>query len=78
MEEVGEGAERPTCSRRGLQDVRAAREEANDNVKFLKPLRRHLEKLSLMDDFPALVRLGGLAAPHCGAGQGEMHGGPLS
>ncbi len=39
------------------QEVQEAREEANDNVKFLKPLRRYLEKLSTMDDFTALVDL---------------------
>lgn len=38
------------------QDVEAALLEATDNVRFLAPLRRHLEKLSLMDDFVALVR----------------------
>jgi len=39
-----------------FRDVEAALLEAADNVKFLAPLRRHLEKLSLMDDFVALVR----------------------
>lgn len=38
-----------------LQDVDAARQEAIDNVKFLKPLRRFLEKLNAMDDFVALA-----------------------
>eukprot|EP00879_Flechtneria_rotunda_P025577 GHRR01027187.1.p1 GENE.GHRR01027187.1~~GHRR01027187.1.p1 ORF type:complete len:279 (-),score=71.24 GHRR01027187.1:540-1376(-) len=40
-----------------LQDVEAARQEANDNVTFLKPLRRYFEKLSVMDDFVALSEL---------------------
>lgn len=35
--------------------MQAALAEASDNVRFLTPLRRHLEKLSLMDDFVALV-----------------------
>jgi dynein heavy chain, axonemal len=39
------------------QDVEAARCEANDIVKFLKPLRRYFEKLNMMDDFTALVDL---------------------
>lgn len=37
-----------------LQDVQAARQEAADNVRFLEPLRRILEKLNKMDDFVAL------------------------
>jgi dynein heavy chain len=41
------------CTR--VQDVDAARQEANDNVRFLKPLRRFLEKLNSMDDFVALA-----------------------
>lgn len=40
-----------------FQEVEAARAEANDNVKFLRPLRKYLEKLNLMDDFPALADL---------------------
>lgn len=40
-----------------LREVEAARQEANDNVKFLKPLRRYLERLNTMDDFPQLVDL---------------------
>jgi dynein heavy chain len=39
------------------REVEAARSEANDNVKFLKPLRKYLDKLNLMDDFPQLVDL---------------------
>jgi hypothetical protein len=39
-----------------LQEVEAALLEAADNVRFLAPLRRHLERLSMMDDFVALVR----------------------
>lgn len=38
-----------------LQEVEAGRAEANDNVKFLKPMRRYLDKLNMMDDLPALV-----------------------
>jgi dynein heavy chain len=38
-----------------LQDVEAARQEASENVKFLKPLRRFLEKVNTMDDFVALA-----------------------
>lgn len=37
-----------------LQDVQAARQEATENVRFLEPLRRMLEKLNTMDDFVAL------------------------
>jgi dynein heavy chain len=39
------------------QDVQAAREEANDNVRFLKLLRKNLDKLNLLDEFVALVPL---------------------
>lgn len=39
----------------GVQDVEAARHEANENVKFLKPLRKYLEKLNTMDDFVGLT-----------------------
>jgi hypothetical protein len=35
--------------------VEAALLEAADNVRFLAPLRRYLEKLSAIDDFVALV-----------------------
>jgi hypothetical protein len=38
-----------------LQDIEAARQEASENVKFLKPLRRFLEKINTMDDFVALA-----------------------
>ena len=44
-------------ARRLLQEIELAREEANDNVKFLQPLRKYLEKLNGMDDFQALVDL---------------------
>lgn len=44
-----------TC--RLLKDVSAACTEANDIVKYLKPLRKYLEKLNSMDDFPALIEL---------------------
>jgi hypothetical protein len=37
------------------QEVEAALLEAADNVRFLAPLRRYLEKLSAIDDFVALV-----------------------
>ncbi len=40
-----------------FREVDAARQEANDNVKFLKPLRKYVEKLNMMDDFPLLVDL---------------------
>jgi dynein heavy chain, axonemal len=40
----------PTVLPVGLQ-------EANDNVKFLKPLRKYLEKLNMMDEFQALAEL---------------------
>lgn len=33
------------------KEVEAAREEANDNCKFLRPLRKLFEKLDAMDDF---------------------------
>ena len=39
------------------QEVEAALAEAVDNVRFLTPLRKHLEKLSTMDDFVALADL---------------------
>ncbi|KAL6747291.1 flagellar outer dynein arm heavy chain beta [Haematococcus lacustris] len=38
-----------------FQEVELARHEANDNVKFLKPLRKYLEKLNQLDEFTALV-----------------------
>jgi dynein heavy chain len=34
--------------------VQAARQEATENVRFLEPLRKLLEKLNTMDDFVAL------------------------
>lgn len=40
-----------------FQEVERARTEANENVKFLKPLRKYLTKLEEMDEFPALVDL---------------------
>lgn len=40
----------PVC----LQDVQAAQQEAAQNVCFLEPLRKLLEKLDTMDDFVAL------------------------
>ncbi|PNW78281.1 hypothetical protein CHLRE_09g403800v5 [Chlamydomonas reinhardtii] len=40
-----------------FREVEAAQQEANDNVKFLKPLRKYLDKLNMMDDFPMLVDL---------------------
>lgn len=40
-----------------LKDVNTACLEANDTVKYLKPLRKYLEKLNSMDDFPALTEL---------------------
>ena len=39
------------------QDVQAAQEEATDNVRFLKLLRKNLDKLNLLDEFVALVPL---------------------
>lgn len=33
------------------------RGEANDNVKFLRPLKKYLEKLNGLDEFVALVEL---------------------
>jgi dynein heavy chain len=38
-------------------EVERARTEANENVKFLKPLRKYLTKLEEMDEFTALVDL---------------------
>lgn len=38
-------------------EVQGARQEANSNVKFLKPLKKYLEKLNQLDEFPALVDL---------------------
>ena len=40
-----------------FREVEAARSEANDNVKFLKPLKKYLEKLNMLDEFTALVDL---------------------
>lgn len=40
-----------------FQEVEQARLEANDNVKFLKPLKKYLEKLNQMDEFVVLVDL---------------------
>jgi dynein heavy chain len=37
-----------------MQDVQAARQDATENVRFLEPLRKLLEKLNTMDDFVAL------------------------
>ena len=45
------------CVCRLLKDVGAACTEANDTVKYLKPLRKYLEKLNSMDDFVALIEL---------------------
>ena len=38
-------------------EVAAAREEANDNLKFLKPMKRQFEKLEICDEFPELLGL---------------------
>lgn len=46
-----------------LQEVESALLEAADNVRFLAPLRRHLEKFSALDDFVALVRSWGKETP---------------
>ena len=40
-----------------MKDVTTACLEANDTVKYLKPLRKYLEKLNSMDDFTALTEL---------------------
>ena len=40
-----------------LKDVGAACTEANDTVKYLKPLRKYLEKLNNMYDYVALIEL---------------------
>ena len=37
------------------KDVAVSRVEANENVKFLKPLKKFFEKLNLSDDFAMLV-----------------------
>eukprot|EP00878_Enallax_costatus_P014708 GHUV01015385.1.p1 GENE.GHUV01015385.1~~GHUV01015385.1.p1 ORF type:complete len:890 (+),score=327.73 GHUV01015385.1:1824-4493(+) len=52
--ELAQSAYHPAFERL-IQDVEAARHEANENVKFLKPLRKYLEKLNTMDDFVALT-----------------------
>jgi len=39
------------------REVALTRAEANDNIRYLRPLKRYLEKLSTMDDFPMLVEL---------------------
>ena len=41
-----------TC--RLVKEVEAGKAEANDNVRYLAPLRKLLEKLSQLDDFQAL------------------------
>lgn len=38
-----------------MQDVQVALQDATDNVRFLEPLRKLLEKLNTMDDFVALA-----------------------
>ena len=43
--------------KRLCEDVGKARVEANDNVRFLKPLDPYFQKLSFGDEFPALVEL---------------------
>lgn len=40
-----------------IEELESSRAEANDNVKFLKPLLKPLEKLNMLDEFPALVEL---------------------
>ena len=40
-----------------MKEVTTACGEANDTVKYLKPLRKYLEKLNSMDDFTALTEL---------------------
>ena len=45
-----------TCGRL-LKDVNIACLEANDTVKYLRPLRKYLEKMNSMDDFTALIEL---------------------
>ncbi len=45
------------CACRLFQEVELARQEANDNVKFLRPLRKYLDKLNMLDEFTALVDL---------------------
>ncbi len=47
----------PLPHHRLFHEAELAREEANDNVKFLQPLRKYLDKLNMMDDFQALVDL---------------------
>ena len=37
-----------------MKEVEAGKAEANDNVRYLAPLRKLLEKLSQLDDFQAL------------------------
>eukprot|EP00884_Botryococcus_braunii_P022565 jgi/Botrbrau1/8993/Bobra.0148s0096.1 len=39
------------------KEVEAARGQASSNVRFLRPLRKLLEKLNMMDDFPLLPDL---------------------
>lgn len=46
-----------TAFRRLFKEVLHARAEANHILRFLKPLERSFEKLSLSDDFPALANL---------------------
>ena len=43
--------------KRLCEDVGKARVEANDNVRFLKPLDPYFQKLSFGDEFPALTEL---------------------
>ena len=39
------------------KEVAVGRVEANDNVKYLKTLKKNFEKLNLADDFPSLTEL---------------------
>ena len=39
---------------RRMEEVEAAKDEAQDNARFLAPLRKPLERFSGFDDFPAL------------------------
>ena len=46
--------EQRACQCRLVEEVEAGAAEAADNVRFLAPLRRQLERLSGSDDFATL------------------------
>eukprot|EP00951_Prasinocladus_malaysianus_P027610 scaffold248621_cov41-Prasinocladus_malaysianus.AAC.2 len=54
--EVAQSSYYPAFQRM-FKDVVQARRQANDNVKFLRPLRNYFDRLNLSDEFAELVQL---------------------